>query len=46
MKLAAAKAIANCVEDKDLRPDYIIPAALNPYVSVYVAAAVVKTAMD
>lgn len=44
MKLAAAKAIASCVEDVD--SDHIIPSPFNPEVAAQVAKAVAKTALD
>jgi malate dehydrogenase (oxaloacetate-decarboxylating) len=44
MKLAAADAIAAVVAD-DLRPDAIVPAALDPRVAPSVAAAVAKAAV-
>jgi malate dehydrogenase (oxaloacetate-decarboxylating) len=46
MKVAAAHAIANLVEDHELRPDYIIPKPFDPRVAPAVAAAVAKAAMD
>ena len=42
MKIAAAKAIASLIPDKDLNEDYVIPSALDPRVSKAVAAAVAK----
>ncbi|MDN5736956.1 MAG: NAD-dependent malic enzyme, partial [Brevibacterium aurantiacum] len=44
MKLAAARAIADLVGD-DLRPDYIVPGALDERVAPAVATAV-ETAAD
>jgi malate dehydrogenase (oxaloacetate-decarboxylating) len=44
MKIAAAYAIANFVTDADLKPDYIIPSALNKDVAPAVAKAVVEAA--
>jgi malate dehydrogenase (oxaloacetate-decarboxylating) len=46
MKIAAAEAIAGFVGDRDLKPDYIIPGALNYKVPAHVAAAVAKSAME
>lgn len=46
MKIAAAKAIAGCVSDEELRPDYILPAAFDPRVKDAVAKAVAKAARD
>jgi malate dehydrogenase (oxaloacetate-decarboxylating) len=46
MKIAAAEAIAGFVGDRDLRPDYIIPHALNYKVPPGVAAAVARAAME
>jgi malate dehydrogenase (oxaloacetate-decarboxylating) len=46
MKIAASEAIAAFVGDKDLRPDYIIPHALNFKVPPQVAAAVARMAME
>ncbi len=42
MKLAAAKAIAELIEDSELSADYIIPAAFDPRVAPAVAEAVKK----
>ncbi len=42
MKLAATHAIANCIDEKDLTPDYIIP---NPF-DKKVAKAVAQAVMD
>lgn len=44
MKIAAAKAIASLIPDKDLNEDYVIPSALDPRVSKAVAAAVAEAA--
>lgn len=44
MKLAAAKAIASCVADEELRPDFIVPSPFDPKVAQRVAEAVMKTA--
>ena len=46
MKIAAVYAISDLIEDKDLREDYVIPAAFDPRVAPAVAAAVAKAAMD
>ena len=40
MKMAAAKAIASLVSDKELRADYIIPAPFDTRVGPTVAKAV------
>jgi malate dehydrogenase (oxaloacetate-decarboxylating) len=44
MKLAAAYAIANCVDEKALSRDYIIPSVFNADVAPAVAAAVMEAA--
>ncbi len=44
MKLAAAYAIADVIDDKALSADYIVPSVFNPDVVSKVAAAVVKAA--
>ncbi len=46
MKIAAARAIASLVSDRELRPDYIIPPALDSRVPPQVAAAVAKAALE
>lgn len=46
MKVAAAHAIANLVEDSELATDYIIPRPFDTRVAPAVAAAVAKAAMD
>ena len=46
MKLAAAEAIADCVDPKKLNPDYIIPSVFDRRVSRTVAQAVVHAAHD
>lgn len=46
MKLAAALAIAQCVEDKDIHEENIVPSALNPNVASIVAEAVAKAAVE
>jgi malate dehydrogenase (oxaloacetate-decarboxylating) len=44
MKMAAARAIADAVEEKELREDYIIPSVFNREVAPAVAAAVAEQA--
>lgn len=44
MKVAAARAIADCVSDEELNADYIIPSALDKSVASKVAAAVAEAA--
>jgi malate dehydrogenase (oxaloacetate-decarboxylating) len=44
MKMAAARAIADTVEEKELREDYIIPSVFNREVAPAVAAAVAEQA--
>ncbi|MDK2821099.1 MAG: hypothetical protein PWP31_1064 [Clostridia bacterium] len=46
MKMAAAKAIADLIDYKDLRPDNIIPSAFDIRVAPNVAAAVAKAAVE
>ena len=46
MKIAAAQALANLVEDEKLSPEYIIPAAFDPRVRDAVASAVATAARD
>lgn len=46
MKLAAAKALASLITDKELTNEYIIPSAFDPRVAVAVAAAVKQTAIE
>lgn len=46
MKIAAAKAIAGVIGDKELSPDYIIPKAFDPRVKDAVAAAVAQAARE
>lgn len=46
MKHAAAWALAEAVPEAELRPDYIIPEAMNLHVPPKVAAAVARAAMD
>ena len=44
MKMAAAKALASLVEEKELKPDYIIPAAFDPRIKEKVSKAVFDAA--
>lgn len=46
MKIAAAYAIADLIEESELRADYIVPDAFDPRVAPAVAAAVAKVAME
>ena len=46
MNLAAAKAIAELIEDADLAPDYIVPSVFNPEVAKRVAQAVKDAARE
>ena len=46
MKLAAAKALADLIDEKELSPDYIIPAAFDSRVGPAVAKAVAQAARD
>ena len=46
MKIAAARAIAECVSDEELNADYIIPSALDKSVAHKVAVAVAQAARD
>lgn len=45
MKMAAAKALAGLIEEKDLCPEYIIPDAFDPRVAKVVAKAVAEEAI-
>lgn len=45
MKMAAAIAIASCVDENELSPDFIIPSPFNPQVAQKVADAVKQTAI-
>ena len=45
MKIAAAHAIATCVDDSELRPQYVIPSALDKRVGPAVGAAVAAAAV-
>ena len=44
MKIAASRALAGLISDKELREDYIIPKAFDPRVAGAVAAAVAEAA--
>ncbi len=46
MKMAAAKAIAACVNDEELNPDFILPNAFDRKIPVAVAEAVAQAARD
>ncbi len=46
MKLAAASALAGAVMDEELRPEYILPEAMNFRVPPLVAAAVAGAAIE
>lgn len=46
MKIAAVMAIADLIEEKDLRADYVVPDAFDPRVAPAVAAAVAKVAIE
>jgi len=46
MKLAAAYAIAGLIPEAELRPDYVIPSAMDERVAPAVAKAVAKAAQD
>ena len=46
MKLAAARALADYIDEKDLREDYIIPSALDKNVAQVIAAATAKAARE
>ncbi len=46
MKMAAAKAIAACVSDEELNPDFILPNAFDRKIPVAVAEAVAQAARD
>lgn len=46
MKIAAAKAIASLVSDKELSPEYVIPTPFDPRVGKLVAEAVAQAARD
>ena len=44
MKMAAAQAIANCIPEEHLQPEYIIPSPLNQEVVKTVSKAVIESA--
>jgi malate dehydrogenase (oxaloacetate-decarboxylating) len=46
MKVAATLAIANIIDEKDLREDYVVPEAFDKRVAPAVAAAVAKAAIE
>lgn len=46
MKVAAVYAIADLIDEKDLREDYVVPDAFGPRVAPAVAAAVAKVAIE
>ena len=46
MKMAAAQAIADCIPDEHLQPEYIIPSAFNQDVVKNVSVAVTQAARD
>jgi malate dehydrogenase (oxaloacetate-decarboxylating) len=46
MKLAAAKAIADCVPDDELAADHIVPSVFDVRVAPQVASAVAQAAID
>ncbi|HEY8364183.1 MAG TPA: NADP-dependent malic enzyme [Haloplasmataceae bacterium] len=46
MKIAAAKAIAYLIDEKDLRPDYVIPSLFDKRVVTAVREAVIKAAIE
>ncbi len=46
MKLAAAEAIAGCVEPRKLSTDYVIPSVFNPHVAKAVTRAVIHAAHE
>lgn len=46
MKVAAAKAIADCVKPEELNANFIIPSTLNPEVAPAVAAATAQAAIE
>jgi malate dehydrogenase (oxaloacetate-decarboxylating) len=46
MKLAAAYAIADLIDESELNADYCIPSPFDPRVAPHVAAAVAKAAME
>lgn len=46
MKIAAVNALANLIDEKDLREDYVVADSFDPRVAPSVAAAVAKTAIE
>ena len=46
MKIAAVMAIADLIDEKDLRADYVVPDAFDPRVAPAVAAAVARVAIE
>ena len=46
MKIAAAKAIAGLINNKDLRPDFIVPNVLDVKTAINVAVEVVKVVVE
>lgn len=46
MKIAAAYAIANLIDEDELSPDYVIPAPFDPRVAPHVAKEVAKAAIE
>jgi malate dehydrogenase (oxaloacetate-decarboxylating) len=46
MKMAASKAIASCIPDEHLLPDYIIPSVFDTEVVTRVVDAVAQAALD
>lgn len=46
MKVAAVYAIADLIDEKDLREDYVVPDAFDPRVAPAVAVAVAKVAIE
>lgn len=46
MKVAAVHAIANLIDEKDLREDYVVPSAFDPRVAPAVAEAVARVAIE
>lgn len=46
MKIAAAKALASLVDDKDLSPDHILPTMIDSRISAKIAVEVAREAME
>ena len=46
MKMAAANAIANCIAEEHLQPEYVIPSVFDAKVAESVSNAVAKAARD